>query len=79
MSDSATVFDAALDLSEDQRASLALRLIESLDGGPDDDVEEAWRQEIARRVEELRSGAATTVPSSEVRRRVLGRLASIRG
>ncbi len=61
---------AALALPEDDRLELADRLIESLDGPPDDDVERAWTDEIARRLEEVRSGKAVTVPWEEVRKRL---------
>ena len=42
--------EKASQLSEAERAELALSLIESLDGPPDPDVEEAWRLEIERRI-----------------------------
>ena len=61
---------AALALPEDDRLELADRLIESLDGPPDDDVERAWADEIARRLEEVRSGKVVTVPWEEVRKRL---------
>lgn len=61
---------AALALPEDDRLELADRLMESLDGPPDDDVERAWADEIARRLEEVRSGKVVTVPWEEVRKRL---------
>ena len=61
---------AALALPEDDRLELADRLIESLDGPPDDDVERAWADEIARRLEEVRSGKVVTVPWEVVRKRL---------
>ncbi len=61
---------AALALPEDDRLELVDRLIESLDGPPDDDVERAWADEIARRLEEVRSGKVVTVPWEEVRKRL---------
>ncbi|OGQ77319.1 MAG: hypothetical protein A2289_00155 [Deltaproteobacteria bacterium RIFOXYA12_FULL_58_15] len=48
----------ALELSVDQRAELVARLLESLDGEPDEDVEAAWAAEIQRRVQKVRSGQA---------------------
>ena len=51
------------------RADLASSLIDSLDETLDDDVEAAWQQEIAHRVEELESGKVRTIPWTEVRRR----------
>ena len=61
---------AALALPEDDRLELVDRLIESLDGPPDDDVERAWADEIARRLEEVRSGKVVTVPWEVVRKRL---------
>ena len=46
----------AAQLSESERAELALSLIESLDGPPDAGAEEAWRVEIERRVRQIESG-----------------------
>jgi putative addiction module component (TIGR02574 family) len=59
----------AMTLSPEARADLASSLIESLDQTVDEDVEAAWQQEIARRVEELDSGRVKTIPWTEVRRR----------
>lgn len=60
----------ALELPPEQRAELAGRLIESLDPPPDEGVEEAWSEEIRRRLEHLHSGTATTISFAESRRRV---------
>ncbi|HET6427622.1 MAG TPA: addiction module protein [Phycisphaerae bacterium] len=46
----------ALELPEEDRAELAHVLIESLDGGADEGVEEAWDAELRRRLEEIESG-----------------------
>ena len=62
---------AALELSEEDRADLLVRLMESLDGPPDADVEQAWADEIARRLEEVRSGKVETIPWAEVRKRLM--------
>lgn len=61
------LLEQALSLSEGERAEIAGVLIESLEPAPDTNVEEAWRREVARRVAELDSGAARTVPWEEVR------------
>ena len=54
----------ALALTAEERAELAGSLLESLDGVHDDPqaVEAAWHEEIARRIEDLDSGKAKTVP-----------------
>ncbi len=64
----------ALSLSEEERAELAGSLIESLDATVDEGAEAAWNQEIARRIEDLDSGNATTVPWEAVRSRISSKL-----
>jgi len=56
------LLQAALSLPEDERAELALRLVESLDAASDDDdAEAAWATEVVDRVEALHAGRAVTV------------------
>ncbi len=57
----------ALSLSEEERAELAGSLIESLDATVDEAAEAGWNQEITRRIEDLDSGRAKTVPWEAVR------------
>ncbi len=64
----------ALSLSEEERADLACSLMDSLDGSADPSAEAAWNEEIARRIAELDSGKAKTVPWEEVRHRISSRL-----
>jgi putative addiction module component (TIGR02574 family) len=64
----------ASELSEQDRATLAGLLIDSLETEADADVEEAWAAEIARRVAQLEAGEAKTVPWEEVRQRLRDRL-----
>ena len=64
----------AAQLPEHERAELALSLIESLDGPADPDVEEAWAQEIERRVRQIERGEAELVPAEEVFARIRRRL-----
>ncbi len=64
----------AAELTEEERASLAGLLIESLEGDPDPDVEAAWAAEIEKRVAELDAGTAKTIPWPEVRQRLVDRL-----
>ena len=68
------VWREAADLTEEERASLAGLLIESLEGEPDPDVEAAWAAEIEKHVAELDAGTARTVPWEEVRQRLVDRL-----
>jgi putative addiction module component (TIGR02574 family) len=62
----------ALALSEDERAELASSLLESLEPTMERGVQEAWNDEVARRIAELDAGQAKVVPWPEV----LGRLSS---
>ena len=66
------VLEDALNLPDDERADLAAALLQSLDGAPEPGVDEAWRQEIDRRLEEVRDGRVDLVPWEEVRRRLRG-------
>jgi putative addiction module component (TIGR02574 family) len=64
--------EKAAQLSDHERAELALALIESLDGSSetDADVDEAWRVEIERRVGQVERGEVVPVPGDEVFERV---------
>jgi putative addiction module component (TIGR02574 family) len=60
----------ALSLNEQDRASLAGALIESLHAEPEPGAEQAWDAEIERRVKELETQAVETIPWSQVRERL---------
>jgi len=64
----------ALSLAEEERADLACSLMESLDAAVEEGAQSAWDEEISRRVTELDSGKAKTVPWDEVRRKISSRL-----
>ena len=64
----------ASQLPEEERAELALSLIESLDGPADSDVEKAWQQEIERRVRQFERGEVELIPAEEVFARARRRL-----
>ncbi len=51
----------ALCLPDHERAELAGNLIASLEAAHDPDVDAAWQQEVARRFQEVQSGAVKTV------------------
>lgn len=61
------LYDKASELSPQDRAELAGLLLESLDEGRDEGVEEAWATEIERRMAEYRAGRVKTVSWQEVR------------
>jgi putative addiction module component (TIGR02574 family) len=60
----------ALSLSEEERAELAGSLIESLDATINEVAKAAWNQEIGRRIGDLDSGKAKTIPWEAVRSRI---------
>jgi putative addiction module component (TIGR02574 family) len=68
----AKLLEEALKLPVEARAALAGSLLESLDDTIDEDVEQAWALEIARRLEEVQSGKVRGVPWAEARRRIVG-------
>ena len=57
---------SALKLDENHRAELAKKLIDSLDERIDDDIEQAWIDEIKRRKAEIKSGKVTPISGQEV-------------
>jgi putative addiction module component (TIGR02574 family) len=66
------LYNEAMQLPDDERADLAGKLIASLDLEVDDDADEAWAAEIARRVAEIENGTAKTIPWEEARRIIFG-------
>jgi putative addiction module component (TIGR02574 family) len=69
------VLEKALTLSLHERGLLIDRLVESLDeASPEAGAEEAWAEEIKRRVDDVRSGKVEMIPGEEVRRRLGRRL-----
>ena len=71
--DASKILEEALKLPLEARAALAGSLIESLDEAVDENAEAAWADEIARRVEDLNSGKAKTIPWSKARRLIVSR------
>ena len=67
------LFEEAMKLAPEERATLMRLLIDTLDSESDEGVDEAWRAEIARRVAELDSGAVEPVPWEELRARLYQR------
>lgn len=66
MSTADLLLQDVLGLPTKKRAELALRIMESLDGEPSQDVEAAWAAEVRDRVDALRAGEASTRPAAEV-------------
>jgi putative addiction module component (TIGR02574 family) len=65
------LFREALELTDNDRATLAGLLIESLETEIDPDVEAAWAEEAERRWKEIESGTVKTIPWEEVRAKLL--------
>ena len=64
--DTQTLTNHALSLPEAKRAALAASLIESLDTVASPENEEAWKQEVAKRVAEIDSGEIEMIPWDNV-------------
>lgn len=71
MAEASKVLEEALALPPGERAKLAASLIDSLDPEREDEVEEAWRLEVARRVRELDDGSVEAIDWAEARRLIL--------
>ena len=65
------LFREALELTDNDRATLAGLLIESLEAPPDPDVENAWAEEAERRWQEIQSGKVQTIPWEEIKAKLL--------
>jgi len=65
--------EAALRLTPRQRARLAARLIESLDGKRETGCEAAWLEEAVRRDKAYREGKLKAIPAEEVFKRIASR------
>ena len=61
-------------LSARERARLLKNLISDLDAPADPDAEQAWLEESERRLAEIESGTAKTVPGPEVLKEARSRL-----
>jgi len=69
------LYEQALDLEADERVELAGWLLSSLDA-EDEGADDAWREEIARRIAEIDSGAVQAVSWGEAREQLFGQHAS---
>lgn len=65
-SESEKIEELAQDLPAKERARIALKLIESLDKGGDEDVDELWLDEAERRLSEYDAGNSEARPADEV-------------
>jgi len=67
---SQVLLEEALKLTAYERAEVAEQLIASLDEVPDTDVEQAWQEEIQRRLGQIERGEVKTIPWEEVQKRL---------
>ncbi len=74
------ILKRALALPVDERAALANTLLDSLEPNrletADHSVEEAWDEEVARRIADLKAGRAVTVPWEQLHRELLAMVSS---
>ena len=68
------LLEQALALSVEEQEALAESLISNLGGKVDEGVLAAWDEEIKKRIADLDSGKAKTIPWEEVRQRNLAKL-----
>ena len=66
------LFEEAQALPDEERAILALQLLDSV-GEPQPEIERAWRDEVRRRLENVDAGHATATPWDEAKRRIFAR------
>lgn len=68
--ESSDLLKRALALPVDERAALANTILDSLESN-DEGVQQAWDEEVARRIESLRAGKSVTVPWEQLHRELL--------
>ncbi len=78
-----SILGTALTLSAQERAELASRLIQSLDGPPrtleqQTSIDTAWDAELARRLQQIEDGSAALIDADEVFASARAKLAALR-
>jgi putative addiction module component (TIGR02574 family) len=66
------LFEEAQALPEEERALLALQLLDSI-GQPETEIERAWREEVRQRLADIDAGRTTLATRDEARRRIFTR------
>jgi len=69
-SETSELLRRALALPVEERTALANTLLDSLETA-ESSVQEAWDEEVARRIDDLKAGKAVTVPWEELHRELL--------
>ena len=62
--------DEVLALPADERSAVAVALLDSLEDADSASISEAWRAEVTRRRDDLRTGNVRPLPWSEVKQRL---------
>jgi putative addiction module component (TIGR02574 family) len=70
------IIAAALALPPEAKAKLIDKLLGSLDGPEQHEIDAAWAEEVERRIDALDRGTATTVPAEQALRDARARLKS---
>jgi len=70
MSNLAEILKSAMNLDVHDRATLAERLLASLEELTDEETERLWAEESQRRLEQYRAGRAKAVPVEDVHKKV---------
>ncbi len=65
------ILSTAMELTLEERAQLAGKLLLSLDEPFDSEVEQLWMEEAERRLKEFREGKTKGIPADEVFRRAI--------
>jgi putative addiction module component (TIGR02574 family) len=68
------ILSATLALPAEARAMLADRLLESLDGPDQEQIDAAWAEEIERRISEIDEGKVETIDGELVMQKLRSRL-----
>ncbi|MFM9970626.1 MAG: addiction module protein [Burkholderiales bacterium] len=64
------ILTEALGLPMEERSALVVALLDSVEGSGDSSVKDAWREELLRRREALKSGSVKPVPWADARARI---------
>lgn len=63
-----SILNAALALPPDDRATVAEKLLQSLEGEAQAEIDQAWIEEAERRIQAYEQGLAKAIPADEVMR-----------
>jgi putative addiction module component (TIGR02574 family) len=70
--DAQRILDEALKLPDQERAALALRLLDSV-GEPADEIEHAWIEAAKARLDDIERGRVQTASWTQARARIFAR------